>query len=134
MNDITRASIAPARASVLLLVLFAAIAMTMAAPAKWAFAWRSARGHPKMRRMFVADGMKHAIAGAALAAPSRRGDQGGSDRRAPRRVVHASALQIRKYVAQFAVERTRTHTYAQERDPPNSLLGRKFHRSRVRGT
>jgi putative ABC transport system permease protein len=80
MSDIMRTSIAPARASMLLLVLFAAIAMVMAAVGVFGvmsygvnlrareMGIRMALGArpSEVRRMVVADGMKHAIAGVAL--------------------------------------------------------------------
>jgi putative ABC transport system permease protein len=80
MSDIMRTSIAPARASMLLLVLFAAIAMVMAAVGVFGvmsysvnlrareMGIRMALGArpSEVRRMVVADGMKHAIAGVAV--------------------------------------------------------------------
>ena len=80
MTSIMRTSIAPARASMLLLVLFAGIAMAMAAVGvfgvmSYAVNLRSREMGIRMalgarsstvRRMVVADGMKPALAGVAL--------------------------------------------------------------------
>jgi ABC-type antimicrobial peptide transport system permease subunit len=80
MTDIMRTSIAPARASMLLLVLFAGIAMAMAAVGvfgvmSYAVSMRSREMGIRMalgarpsevRRMVVAEGMKQALLGVAL--------------------------------------------------------------------
>jgi putative ABC transport system permease protein len=80
MTDIMRTSIAPTRASMLLLVLFAGIAMAMAAVGvfgvmSYAVSLRSREMGIRMalgarpsavRRMVVADGMKQAVLGIAL--------------------------------------------------------------------
>jgi putative ABC transport system permease protein len=80
MTDILRTSIAPTRASMLLLVLFAAIAMVMAAVGVFGvmsytvnlrrreMGIRLALGArpSEVRRMIVADGMKQALLGVAI--------------------------------------------------------------------
>jgi len=80
MTDIMRTSIAPTRASMLLLVLFAGIAMVMAAVGVFGvmsyavnlrareMGIRMALGAPssEVRRMVVVDGMKQALVGVAL--------------------------------------------------------------------
>jgi putative ABC transport system permease protein len=82
MTDIMRTSIAPTRASMLLLVLFAAIAMAMAAVGVFGvmsyavnvrareMGIRMALGArpAEVRRMIVADGMKQAVVGIAVGA------------------------------------------------------------------